>query len=1108
MHKIIISVIVSLLSIAPISVAASNLQRGDYGYLYCHMSDLGEWTAFAISRDGYHYKDLISGQPVFKAEEHARIEGGTRDAYITRKHDGSGYVMVTTDMCVAKSHVWDNYGIDLLQSDDLIHWTSVTFDYRQGARIFCDSESEDVYKDWSTINRVWAPQIFWDPDYLWPDGKQGGYMIYYSMLNRPEEAYDRMYYSYADESFTHLTKPRLLFDWGYATIDADINYLESDGLYHMLIKKEGGKPGIYTATSEHLTKGWGEPVEDDYVSFEGDKKCEGSSAFQLIGEDTWCVAYIQYSDKPKHYRICKADKNLRHFHSPVDIEGVTGPQHGSFMRLTEEEYKRLEAWSDSMMTAKEAKGTFECGQGAFLLNGQPFVVKAAEVHYPRIPRPYWEHRIKMCRALGMNTVCIYVFWNYHEPQMNHFTFEDQADVAEFCRLAQKNGMYVIVRPGPYVCAEWEMGGLPWWLLKKKDIQLRERDPFFMERVKIFEQKVGEQLAPLTIQNGGPIIMIQVENEYGSYGEDKPYVSEIRDCLRSIYGDKVALFQCDWSSNFTKNGLDDLVWTMNFGTGADIDQQFKRLGELRPHAPKMCSEFWSGWFDKWGAQHETRPAEDMVQGIDEMLSKGISFSLYMTHGGTSFGHWAGANSPGFAPDVTSYDYDAPINEYGQPTEKYFLLRQTMQKYTDHKLPAIPKAAAPIITIPKFKLEKAMRISDYLTIQRQSRDILTMEDMGCGWGMIEYTTTLPEVPVKSVLTLNDCHDFAQVYIDSEYIGKIDRVKNEKSINLPPVKKGQALNILVEAMGRINFGRAIKDFKGITNEVLLQADIDGHETTWNLKNWNIISMNDDYQAITKEMSQGHDDLKRPETIYSDGGYYRGYFNLKKVGDTFLNFETWGKGQVWVNGHAMGRIWSIGPQQTLYVPGCWLNKGKNEIIVLDVIGPKEPTVWGQATPELNKLQLEKSNKRNNIGDKPDLNSATPIATSQFKAGNGWQIISFNAPQKGRYLAIECCSTQKEGDRVAIAELYLQGSNGERLSREPWTTKYADSEDDNGNHTGDKVFDLQESTFWQTEKGSALPHLLVIDLGLEQTVTGLEYLPRAEQGAPGSVKDYRIYIY
>ena len=779
--------------------------------------------------------------------------------------------------------------------------------------------------------------------------------------------------------------------------------------------------------------------------------------------------------------------------------------------------------------AQKTKGTFEAGNGTFLLNGNPFVVKAAEIHYPRIPKPYWEHRIKMCKALGMNTVCIYIFWNIHEQREGQFDFTGNNDVAEFCRLAQKNGMYVIVRPGPYVCAEWEMGGLPWWLLKKKDIRLREQDPYFMERVKIFEQKVGEQLAPLTIQNGGPIIMVQVENEYGSYGEDKPYVSEIRDCLRGIYGKDLALFQCDWSSNFEKNGLDDLTWTMNFGTGANINDQFRRLGELRPNAPKMCSEFWSGWFDKWGARHETRPAKDMVDGMDEMLSKGISFSLYMTHGGTSFGHWAGANSPGFAPDVTSYDYDAPINEYGQTTPKYFELRKMMEKYNDGKaLPAVPKPAAPIITIPKFELKEFSSIFNGSDTElkmpiRKEGGLMTFEEMDMGWGSMLYTTTMPEIPVQSVITA-DFHDFAQVFINGKYIGKIDRVKNEKSLTLPPVKKGDELEILVEAMGRINFGRAIKDFKGIVGEVAITAEVEGIETTWKPQGWVKFGLPDSYEKAadafvhnndyTQAEKEGQRLGKKPQwnvdglDLVSKRGYYRGYFNINKVGDTFLNFETWGKGQVYVNGHALGRIWSIGPQQTLYCPGCWLKKGKNEIIVLDVVGPKEAVVWGQDKPELNKLQLEKSNKHNNIGDKPDLNSATPAATGAFNAGNGWQTVKFAAPKKGRYLAIECLSTQKEGDRVAIAELYLQGADGKRISREPWTTKYANSEEENGNHTGDKVYDLQESTYWQTEKSATLPHLLVIDLGSEQAISALEYLPRAEQGAPGSVKNYKIYLY
>ena len=799
----------------------------------------------------------------------------------------------------------------------------------------------------------------------------------------------------------------------------------------------------------------------------------------------------------------------------------------------------LFALISATVLADNKPGTFTIGDKTFLLNGEPFVVKAAEIHYPRIPRPYWEHRIQMCKSLGMNAVCIYIFWNIHEQQEGQFNFTDNNDIAEFCRIAQKNGMYVIVRPGPYVCAEWEMGGLPWWLLKKKDIKLRERDPYFMERVKIFEEKVGEQLKPLTIQNGGPIIMMQVENEYGSYGEDKPYVSEIRDCLRGIYGKELELFQCDWSSNFEKNGLDDLTWTMNFGTGANIDNQFRRLGELRPNAPKMCSEFWSGWFDKWGARHETRPAKDMVEGMDEMLSKGISFSLYMTHGGTSFGHWAGANSPGFAPDVTSYDYDAPINEWGLATPKFWELRKMMQKYDERGfplqggrkggLPAVPKAPMPIITVPKFELTEFAPLMSAMT-EPVKGNLKTFEEMNMGWGTMMYSTRLPEITSQSELT-GEFHDFAQVFIDQKYIGKIDRVKNEKSLTIPAIKKGEDLIIIVEGMGRINFGRAIKDFKGIIGNVTLTTETDDVEMVLTPKNWANVAIPDDYETAKKvldmvkgvndrvasgevkgcvpalALTQGYEGSKKLGDLLKPG-YHRGYFNLKKVGDTFLNFETWGKGQVWVNGHAMGRFWSIGPQQTLYVPGCWLKKGQNEVIVLDIVGPRETVVWGQAEPELNKLQLEKSNKHNNIGDKPDLNSATPVATGTFKAGNGWQTVKFNAPQKGRYLAIECLSTQKEGDRVAIAELYLQGADGKRLSREPWKTKYANSEDEAGNNLGDKVFDLQESTYWQTEKGAAAPHLLVIDLGSVQNVTALEYLPRAEQGAPGSIKDFKIYLY
>ena len=686
------------------------------------------------------------------------------------------------------------------------------------------------------------------------------------------------------------------------------------------------------------------------------------------------------------------------------------------------------------MMAAQKGGTFTTGDKTFLLNGKPFVVKAAELHYPRIPRAYWEHRIKMCKALGMNTVCLYVFWNIHEQEEGKFDFTGNNDVAAFCRLAQKNGMYVIVRPGPYVCAEWEMGGLPWWLLKKKDIRLREQDPYFMQRVEIFEKEVGKQLAPLTIQNGGPIIMVQVENEYGSYGKDKPYVSAIRDIVRKSGFDKVSLFQCDWSSNFLNNGLDDLTWTMNFGTGANIDQQFQRLGEVRPNAPKMCSEFWSGWFDKWGARHETRPAKDMVEGMDEMLSKGISFSLYMTHGGTSFGHWAGANSPGFQPDVTSYDYDAPINEYGHTTPKYFELREMMAKHNDgKKLPAVPKAPMPLVSVPTFKFTEYKPLIYGYTKKTVEQAPKTFEEYDMGWGTMAYVVSLPANDKPSTLT-GEFHDFAQVYLDNKYIGKIDRVKNEQSLDLPAMPDSGKLTIVVEGMGRINFGRAIKDYKGIVGNVTITSQSPYGEITLKPTAWTQLAIPDDYQNAVKALSgnsMADAELKEavakahPDAVIkidpwgeSKAGYYRGYFNLKKVGDTFINMEAFGKGQVYVNGHALGRFWQIGPQQTLYLPGCWLKKGKNEVIVLDVVGPKgeagkpgstvAPTAFCQDHPELDKLNLEKSNKHNDPGHRMDLNSETPVLKGEFKAGNGWQTIKLDKPVTGRYFAIQAEQSER----------------------------------------------------------------------------------------------------
>lgn len=751
--------------------------------------------------------------------------------------------------------------------------------------------------------------------------------------------------------------------------------------------------------------------------------------------------------------------------------------------------------------------TFEAGKGTFLLDQKPFTIKAAELHYARIPRPYWEHRIKMCKSMGMNAVCIYIFWNAHEPQEGQYDFTGNNDVAEFVRLCQKQGMWVIVRPGPYVCAEWEMGGLPWWLLKKKDIRLREQDPFFMERLRVFEKKVGEQIGDLTIEKGGPIIMVQVENEYGSYGEDKPYISEVRDIIRESGFDKVELFQCDWSSNFTKNGLDDLTWTMNFGTGANIDNEFRKLKQLRPESPLMCSEFWSGWFDKWGGRHETRGAQAMVDGMRDMLDRNISFSLYMTHGGTNWGHWAGANSPGFAPDVTSYDYDAPINEAGQTTPKYFELREMMANYNDgKKLPAVPKEY-PVISIPKVQFTEVAPLYDNLPAPSvtSSDTPRTFEEMDMGWGCMMYRTTIQQnIASESVLKITEAHDYAQVFLNGKYIGKIDRINRESTLIMPAMKEGDKLDIYVEALGRINFGRAIKDFKGITDKVELSYSLrNNSKVNVELQGWDIICLPDDYKTQT-EMKYV------PVTEANKGvrGNYRTTFNLNKVGDTFINMETFGKGQVYVNGHAIGRFWQIGPQQTLYMPGCWLKKGVNEIIVTDVVGPKEAAVEGLEKPIIDKLNLAGPQTHRLEGQKLDLSGETPVMQGQLKKGNGWQEVKFDKPVSGRYFCIEALNSHWDREYCCIAELYLLDANGKRLSREPWSIAYADDEDvSSGNKNGDKIFDLQESTYWSTNQGVQFPHHIIVDLNQDQTISGFQILPRMESDAPESIKDYKIYV-
>ena len=596
---------------------------------------------------------------------------------------------------------------------------------------------------------------------------------------------------------------------------------------------------------------------------------------------------------------------------------------------------------------------FEAGDGCFLLDDKPFVIKAAELHYARIPFEYWEHRILMCKALGMNSICLYVFWNYHEEEEGVYRFDGERDLAQFLKLCQKHDMWVILRPGPYVCAEWEMGGLPWWLLSKDNMKLRSQHPEFMSAVGRFERRLAQELQPFMLKNGGNILMVQVENEFGAYGTDKAYMSAMRDTLRAAGWDETLLFQCDWSRNFQNNALDDLIWTMNFGVNANPLDQFVKLHEMRPEAPRMCSEYWSGWFDGWGRKHETRSADALVKGIRTMLENQISFSLYMTHGGTSFAHWVGTNSR-FSPTCTSYDYDAPINEQGAATEKYHQLRAVLQEYSQEALMDIP-APLPIIHIPTIHFDQYASLEANVSAVEHQLLPLPFEKMNFAYGSAMYQHVFAEDIPQGDLQIKEGHDFARIFLNNRLIGELYRGENENfSITMPAVQKGDSLCILIEAFGRVNYSHRIHDYKGIGGEVAWQyRDNKDSLQRQALQHWTIRYI--DARTLPQQW----------ETVSErQPGYYKAQFRLKKTGDTFLDLSTWGKGYVWVNGHCLGRFWQVGPQQTLYCPGVWLKKGKNEIVVMDILEPETLQVEGLEKPIIDRLRKEMMPSKKTFGN------------------------------------------------------------------------------------------------------------------------------------------------
>jgi beta-galactosidase len=575
--------------------------------------------------------------------------------------------------------------------------------------------------------------------------------------------------------------------------------------------------------------------------------------------------------------------------------------------------------------SKTSSHTFGWHDEQFLLDGRPFQIISGDMHYARVPRQYWRDRMKKMKAMGLNTLTTYVFWNLHEPEPGRFDFTGNLDLAAYIRTAQEEGLWVIVRPGPYVCTEWDFGGLPAWLLATPGMKVRSADPRFLKAAARYLGEVGRQLAPLQITHGGPIIMVQVENEYGSFGNDKVYLEAVRQLI-SKAGFTVTLFTSDGDPGKLAAGtLPDVLAVINFGANDSAAEKFRIFDKFRQHVPRMCGEFWVGWFDAWGEAHHTVAAQKAARELDWMLSQGISVNLYMFHGGSTFGFMNGANQYAtYQPIISSYDYDSPLDEAGRPTAKFFALRDVILKH----LPAgtiLPKLPAPLpmIEIPRFQLHESASLLSALGRPTRSLRPQSMEALGQNYGFILYRRQI-ERAARGTLEVSEARDYALVYQGDRKLGVLDRRLKQNSLNVE-LRPGVALDLLVENMGRVNFGpNMVGDRKGITERVTLAGE--------ELTRWEI------YPLPFSDLSR----LKFSRVPQTLPAFHRGAFKLNATGDTYFDLRGWGKGCVWINGHNLGRYWSIGPQQSLFAPGVWLKRGWNEIVVLDLEPARSRSVQG----------------------------------------------------------------------------------------------------------------------------------------------------------------------
>lgn len=878
-------------------------------YLFVHFTGEqkdGEQIYFSLSKDGLHWQDIHENRPILVSHIGQK---GVRDPFLVRDEKKETYYLMATDLRIESGISWEaaqNNGstsIIVWESRDLIHW----------------SKERSICMDVPQAGCVWAPEAIYDKE------KEQFFVFWTSKVKREEAMKHCIYASYTND-FKQFSTPFLYMEKDRDIID--LTLVENQGTYYRFYKNEENRTISMEKGQELL--GEFEPITSE--ALQKLSNVEGPECYPLE-DGSWCLILDCFAAGTGYLPSITKNLESGEFRTLQAEEydfGSSRKRHGGVILISEEEYGRL----------REAYPVFHYSSGGsqpgkFYKNDTEVSIISGGIHYFRVVPEYWRDRLEKLKAMGCNAVETYIPWNLHEPEKGNFCFEGRMDIAKFIQTAQELGLYVIVRPSPYICAEWEFGGLPAWMLADSDMHVRTSEENFMQHVRTYYEKLLEILVPLQINYGGAIILLQIENEYGYYGTDSNYLQELCRITKER-GMVVPLITADGGYEETQScgTVTGALPTGNFGSHAK--ERIEVLKQYNHGGPLMCTEFWVGWFDSWGnGGHVTGNLEQSLEELEQILQVG-NVNFYMFEGGTNFGFMNGSNYyEKLEPDVTSYDYDAILTEDGQITKKFKAYQQVIARYA--KIPKVSYSTK-IVRKSYGTITVAQKVNLFETLSAISKPVsrvspVSMERIGQNYGYILYRSKLEKEKSLEKIRLFKANDRVQVFVDGQAAATwYDRELLEEQEVSAKLQPNTQIDFLVENMGRVNFGPMMDEQrKGIDGGV----QINGHLH----HNWDM------YPLPLKDIAQV--DFSG---AYTEGqpAFYRFCFSIEEAGDTFLDFTGFGKGVAFVNGENIGRFWEIGPQKRLYIPAPLLRIGQNEIILFETEGKAATTITLYEEPKL----------------------------------------------------------------------------------------------------------------------------------------------------------------